>query len=463
MHSFIMKLCPLLLGTMALPMILGDAYIVNGGGGQYYASTSLLPQQQPTTTKQGLALLSVRELKRLLQERGVDFRDCLEKNDLVERLQTSQAFPNKNNGRGGVPPLSGPSTRPSVKTEHEQQIISTFEAAGPAVAFITTSPSSSSRRNPFLPPEPSGGGTGSGFLWDNLGHVVTNYHVIAASLGSNNKNNNSRVSVKLQGLPEALPATIVGVDPEKDLAVLKLPPNVRNLPAPIDIGSSDSIQVGQTVLAIGNPFGLDTTLTTGVVSAVGRDLRGFGGRIIQNCVQTDASINPGNSGGPLLDSNGCLIGVNTMIYTPNGVGNVGIGFSIPVDTVRRVVNQLIRYGKTVRPSLGVHAIDDRLVQQLGRQLRRPLNGVLVGDVTGDAKGKLNGSIFQHDGSARLGDLIVAVDDKEPVQTVEDLLSIIEQRKVGDQVKLTVLRNCDPNIVETVRIRLATRETSSSSS
>jgi S1-C subfamily serine protease len=447
-----MKLCPLLLGTMALPMILGDAYIVNAGGG--HASTTM--PQQPTT-KQGLSQLSVRELKRLLQERGVDFRDCLEKNDLVERLQSSQTLPN--NRRGGVlPPLSPR----SAKTEHEQQIIRTFEAAGPAVAFITTSPSSSSRRNPFMPPEPSVGdtATGSGFLWDNLGHVVTNYHVIAASFGNSN-NNNNRVSVKLQGLPEALPATIVGVDPEKDLAVLKLPPNVRNLPAPIDIGSSDSIQVGQTVLAIGNPFGLDTTLTTGVVSAVGRDLRGFGGRVIQNCVQTDASINPGNSGGPLLDSNGRLIGVNTMIYTPNGVGNVGIGFSIPVDTVRRVVNQLIRYGKTVRPSLGVHALDDRLVQQLGRQLRRRLNGVLIADVMGDAKRKLNGSIFQRDGTVRLGDLIVAV-DKEPVQTVEDLLSIIEQRKVGDQVQLTVHRNCDPNIVETVLVQLATRETSSSS-
>jgi S1-C subfamily serine protease len=391
----------------------------------------------------------------------------LEKNDLVERLQASQAAASGNyNGR--IPTRTSPR---SAKTEHEQQIIRTFEAAGPAVAFITTSSSSSSRRrNPFLPPDGSGGGggTGSGFLWDQLGHVVTNYHVIASSTSSGG---NNKVSVKLQGLPEALPATIVGVDPEKDLAVLKLPTYVRNLPAPMDIGSSDSIQVGQTVLAIGNPFGLDTTLTTGVVSAVGRDLRGFGGRIIHNCVQTDASINPGNSGGPLLDSNGRLIGVNTMIYSPNGFGgNVGIGFSIPVDTVRRVVNQLIRYGRVVRPSLGVHVMDDQMVRQIGRQLQRKLTGVLIADVVASGgkqsqvapPSQLNASVFRRDGSMTLGDLIVAV-DREPVQTVEDLLSIIEQRQVGDTVRVTVHRNCDPNRVETVLVPLSSRATAPTTS
>merc|ERR1711933_334110 len=157
------------------------------------------------------------------------------------------------------------------------------------------------------------------------------------------------VMVKLAGMVEALEARIVGVDPEKDLAVLRIVDKKaqrQRLPRPIGVGTSNDLQVGQSVLAIGNPFGLDNTLTTGVVSATGRDVDGVGGRPIKGCIQTDAAINPGNSGGPLLDSSGRLIGVNTAIYTGgNGNGNVGIGFAIPVDTVRRVVNQIIKLVK----------------------------------------------------------------------------------------------------------------------
>ena len=155
-----------------------------------------------------------------------------------------------------------------------------------------------------------------------------------------------------------LTAKIVGYEPENDIAVLKIPSS--NLPTPIAIGSSNDLQVGQNVLAIGNPFGLDYTLTTGVVSALGRDVDGIGGRPIKGCIQSDAAINPGNSGGPLLDSRGRLIGVNMAIYSPSGA-SAGIGFSIPVDTVRRVVNQIIRYGRVVRPTLGINVADDKIV------------------------------------------------------------------------------------------------------
>merc|ERR1711933_43286 len=192
------------------------------------------------------------------------------------------------------------------------------------------------------------------------------------------------VMVKLAGMVEALEARIVGVDPKKDLAVLRIVDkkgNAQRLPRPIDVGTSNDLQVGQSVLAIGNPFGLDDTLTTGVVSALGRDVNGIGGRPIHGCIQTDAAINPGNSGGPLFDSRGRLIGVNTMIYAPNGGGgNVGIGFAIPVDTVRRVVNQIIQYGKVVRPTIGINIVDDRIVKYIEQQLGRALPGCLVAEV-----------------------------------------------------------------------------------
>merc|ERR1711959_360643 len=183
--------------------------------------------------------------------------------------------------------------------------------------------------------------------WDSRGHVVTNYHVVSA--GRRDGTLPSTVTVKLAGMAEALEADIVGVEPEKDLAVLRVK-NGSRLPRPIDVGTSSDLQVGQSVMAIGNPFGLDDTLTTGVVSALGRDVDGIGGRPIKGCVQTDAAINPGNSGGPLLDSTGRLIGVNTAIFSPSGA-SAGIGFPIPVDTVRRVVNQIIRHGHVPRPSL----------------------------------------------------------------------------------------------------------------
>lgn len=398
----------------------------------------------------GLSQLSVTELKRLLSERGIDFRDCIEKRDLVERLaQSGPAVSSK---------FASPPTEQKF-TPEENRLMQTFKRVAPSVAYITTT--TTSAMSPFsLQNDRVPAGAGSGFLWDHDGHVVTNAHVVLA--GSRGGTPPTTVKVKLQGLAIAYDATVVGIEPEKDLAVLKLPSYAitnNNLPPPIPVvGTSNDLQVGQTCLAIGNPFGLDNTLTTGVVSALGRDVQGFGGRTIQNCVQTDAAINPGNSGGPLLDSRGHLIGVNTAIYSQSG-GNVGIGFAIPSDTVRRVVNQLIRYGRVVRPTLGLHITDDRLVRSMEMQLRRSLQGVLVAEVMPNspaAAAGLQASQLRGDGSIRLGDLITAVDG-QPVRQVEDLLSAIEERQDGDVVRLTVRRGCSETQSEIVSVKLVSRD------
>jgi S1-C subfamily serine protease len=225
----------------------------------------------------GYGNLSVTELKRLLNERGIDFRDCLEKRDLVERLRSSEAYAMANQ-RYSTPPLD-------PLTAHEQGIIQTFKKASPSVAYIQTVQKIQARNGFQLRGLEVPAGTGSGFVWDSNGHVVTNYHVIAGRGGGGMP---SSVRVKLTGMPKAIEADVVGAEPEKDIAVLKLR-DISNLPPPIDIGTSSDLQVGQSVLAIGNPFGLDDTLTTGVVSALGRDLDGVGGRPIRGCIQTDGT------------------------------------------------------------------------------------------------------------------------------------------------------------------------------
>jgi S1-C subfamily serine protease len=222
--------------------------------------------QNPSAGTNGISNLSVSELKRLLTERGVDFRDCLEKRDLVERLQQSGPAPKA-------------TEKQQLYTPEENLFVQTFKRVAPSVAYITTTTTRRPRQL-SLQGDESPAGAGSGFLWDRHGHVVTNCHVVMSS-GSVAKN----VKVKLQGMSQAYDAIVVGVEPEKDLAVLKIP--AKSLPQQIDVGTSDDLQVGQKVLAIGNPFGLDNTLTTGVVSAIGRDVNGFGGRKIKGCVQTD--------------------------------------------------------------------------------------------------------------------------------------------------------------------------------
>jgi S1-C subfamily serine protease len=226
----------------------------------------------------GLSALSVTELKRLLSERGVDFRDCLEKSDLIRRLQETQNSP----GREASVPTS-------ALSDQEQSLISTFKSVSPAVANIKTSTLIPQQRGLQLQGLEVPSGSGSGFLWDSNGHVVTNYHVITG--GRRGGNIPKSVMVKLAGLPETLNAVVVGVEPEKDIAVLKLTDtrNIR-LPTPIDVGTSDDLQVGQSVMAIGNPFGLDDTLTTGIVSALGRDIQGIGGRQIHGCIQVSTRV-----------------------------------------------------------------------------------------------------------------------------------------------------------------------------
>ncbi|GKY96090.1 hypothetical protein MPSEU_000569100 [Mayamaea pseudoterrestris] len=370
-----------------------------------------------------LSSLSVTELKQLLSERGVDFRDCLEKSDLVARLNESHSLRSRTPfGVSAIKPLSA----------DEDWTIQTFKQVAPSVAFITLTQQHQQGGMPRgfgLPATEFPMGSGSGFLWDSEGHVVTNCHVIAP-----NGRVADNVKVKLSGMPEACRARVVG-------------------------SASNDLQVGQSVLAVGNPFGLDNTLTKGIVSATGRDVQGFGGRKIKNCVQTDAAINPGNSGGPLLDSRGRLIGVNTAIYSAGGGGNVGIGFAIPVDTVRRVVNQIIRYGRVKRPTLGINVVDDRVTRSIGAQMRRDLQGVLVADILPSspaAATDLQPTTMQRDGSVRLGDLIVRVNGQE-VKQVEDLLAEIEEKNEGDTVTLEVLRRCDPRQTEKIRARLASRE------
>src|SRR5687768_4690504 len=237
----------------------------------------------------------------------------------------------------------------TVVSSAEEATIQLFERSAPSVVFITTTSQQQDywSRNIYEIPA----GTGSGFIWDSKGHVVTNYHVIQ---------NAYRAKVTLSD-GSAWDAEVVGIEPRKDIAVLKIKADVPLRPLPI--ASSDDLKVGQSVFAIGNPFGLDQTLTTGVISALGREINSVTGIPIRDVIQTDAAINPGNSGGPLLDISGRLIGVNTAIVSPSGVFS-GIGFSVPVDVVRWVVPDLIRYKGVRRPVLGIELVPQQSIDRL---------------------------------------------------------------------------------------------------
>jgi S1-C subfamily serine protease len=267
-------------------------------------------------------------------------------------------------------------------------------------------------------------GTGSGFVWDGTGNIITNFHVIQ----------NADVAQVTLADQSNYRARVVGVAPDKDIAVLRIDAPASRL-HPIPIGTSKDLQVGQKVFAIGNPFGLDQTLTTGVISALNREIESVTRRPIQGVIQSDAAINPGNSGGPLLDSAGRLIGVNTAIYSPSGA-SAGIGFAIPVDTVNRIVPELIRSGKITRPGLGVQIADEQIAERLG------VAGVLVVEVVrggAAAKAGIRPTRRDAEGRLRLGDIIVAVDGKK-VATPNDLYLLLEKYKVGDVVTVTLLRD-----------------------
>jgi S1-C subfamily serine protease len=302
----------------------------------------------------------------------------------------------------------------------EKATIELFRATSPSVVFITTVARGFTG---FFELEEVPRGTGSGFLWDKDGHVVTNFHVIQGASGA-------RVTLHDQ---TEWPAALVGVAPDQDLAVLRIRAPAEKL-APIAVGTSRDLQVGQKVFAIGNPFGLDFTLTTGIVSALGRSIRSLTGRPIEDVIQTDAAINPGNSGGPLLDSAGRLVGVNTQIASPSGA-SAGIGFAVPVDTVGRVVPQLLQHGKIVRPQLGVTVADDRVLRRAG------VPGVLVMSVergSGADRAGLRGTFRGDDGALVLGDVIQAVDGRE-VRSVDDLHAALGGHRPGETVRVRVLR------------------------
>lgn len=318
------------------------------------------------------------------------------------------------------PPVPRPVAPRAALAADEQATVDLFRRVSPSVVHITTL---AAQRDLFsLNVQEVPRGTGTGFVWDAQGHIVTNFHVIQGA-------NAARVTLADQS---SWDATLVGSFPDRDLAVLKIDAPAAKLP-PIAMGSSKDLQVGQRVLAIGNPFGLDQTLTTGVVSALNREIESFNQRTIRGVVQTDAAINPGNSGGPLLDSAGRLIGVNTQIASPSGA-SAGIGFAIPADEVNRIVPQLIRNGRVTRPSLGLTAGPPGLA----RALRLPPGITIIGAARGSPASKAGLQPFRRgrDGGILMGDVLTAVDG-QPVQNLDDVLTLLEQKNVGDMVTLTL--------------------------
>ncbi|QSV45393.1 S1C family serine protease [Geobacter benzoatilyticus] len=306
----------------------------------------------------------------------------------------------------------------------EKSTIELFERSRDSVVYISTSERVMDfwSRNIFTIPR----GTGSGFIWDDKGHVVTNYHVIDGA---------SEARVRLSDGKE-YKASLVGASPMHDLAVLKIATGLKGHSLPV--GTSHNLKVGQKVFAIGNPFGLDWTLTTGIVSALDRSLKGESGSVIEHLIQTDAAINPGNSGGPLLDSAGRLIGINTAIYSPSGA-SAGVGFAVPVDTVNRVVPQLIGQGKYVRPSLGIE-IDQDLNEAITEQLG--VKGVAILKVRSNspaARAGFKGITINRDRTFTPGDIIIAVQGKQ-VETTPKLLARLDDFKAGDTVTITILRD-----------------------
>ena len=272
--------------------------------------------------------------------------------------------------------------------------------------------------------QPVARGSGTGFVWDDEGHLVTNFHVI-------DEGDKFMVSLPDQRQVEA---TLIGRDATKDIAVLKLGQRVAGL-APVTIGTSRDLQVGQKVIAVGNPFGFDHTVTTGIVSALGRSMLGAGDVTIRDMIQTDASINPGNSGGPLLNSSGELIGMNTMIASPSGASS-GVGFAVPVDTIGKIVPQIIRFGKVTRPDIGgVQFVRDEIARRAG------LEGAVVLQVSRGSQAYelgLRGLTRDNYGRLLVRDVVTGIDSKK-IGSWDDLFSALDGYKIGDTVTLTLER------------------------
>ena len=314
---------------------------------------------------------------------------------------------------------------------NEKATIALFQEAAPSVVFINTSTFQKDYFTMDIAEIPKG--SGSGFFWDNQGHIVTNYHVIEDA---------DKATITLAD-QSTWNAKLVGVARDKDLAVLKIEAPAKML-SPLPVGKSENLLVGQSVLAIGNPFGLDQTLTTGIISALGREVSGAGGFPIRDAIQTDAAINPGNSGGPLLNSSGELIGVNTAIYSPSGA-YAGIGFSIPVDAVRWIIPELIKYGKIKRPTIGVELARNGILARINKR------GVLIYRVIPDGpafQAGLRSTRSDNQGNIILGDIILAINDKQ-IDNSNELSEELEKHRMGEQIKITLDRN--DQIVETTLV------------
>ncbi len=310
----------------------------------------------------------------------------------------------------------------STLNREELSTIKLFENASPSVAYITTTNVRRDYWTMNVTEVPRG--TGSAFVWNKEGHIITNYHVIQGA---------DKATVTLADR-STWEAELIGAAPEKDLAVLKIDAP-KDILFPIARGNSVNLLVGQSVYAIGNPFGLDQTLTTGIISALGREIESVAGVPIKDVIQTDAAINPGNSGGPLLNSSGELIGVNTAIYSPSGA-YAGIGFSIPVDVVSWVIPDLIKFGKINRPTLGIELASQRIMQKLGQE------GILVLQVLKNgaaSKAGIQPTTRNKYGEIVLGDIITKIDDYE-IRSRDDLLLTLEKYKPGDEVEITYLRD-----------------------
>ncbi len=332
---------------------------------------------------------------------------------------------------------------PTKLDAEETDNVRLFRDATPSVAFITNKQLIQSRYSLDATEVPVGAGTG--FVWDDKGHVVTNFHVVKGA---------NQLAVTFQGDSKTYEAKLLGYDEDKDVAVLKVDkPDTR----PIPLGKSSTLLVGQKVFAIGNPFGLDHTLTTGIVSGLGRELpSGNTGRPILGVIQTDAAINPGNSGGPLLDSRGRLIGVNTAIYSPSGA-SAGVGFALPVDNVKGIVEQIIQFGRVTRPVLGLVLAPDGALQQLIGENGRNAGVLVLGVPEGGpaARAGIVGTIRDTlRGDITLGDIIVRFNETE-VKNSSDLYRALDMAQVGQDVKLTVRRG---GAVVTVDVKLGEKVT-----
>lgn len=307
----------------------------------------------------------------------------------------------------------------------EQNSIEVYKAISPGVAFISTS----TQFNNFFGEEETEKGNGSGSVIDDQGHIVTNFHVIEGA---------TKLNVSFGG-EKTYQATVIGGDPDTDLAVIKIDPGKDKLTV-VQFGDSDGLQVGQKVLAIGNPFGLDRTLTTGVISGLQRPIRARNGRPIEGAIQTDASINPGNSGGPLLDKFGHMIGINSQILSRTG-GSVGVGFAIPASIAKRVVPQLIQFGEVRRPKLGATMFSVEELRERG--ISTPVEkGLLIRSTLAGGSAErsgLRGFTRNQMGEMIFGDIIVSVDG-EAVNDMDSLYKILDKKKIGDTVQVVIVRD-----------------------